>query len=94
MHSLASHRKGKAQFNAELLIKTLCSEPFKIKPPVKVCVKNQQIHQSFIQFIDYVWKLLHVSALHFHLQGAYLVPSERYSIEEQPIEYCGWACCI
>jgi hypothetical protein len=22
------------------------------------------------------------------------VPSERCSIEVQPIEYCGWACCI
>jgi hypothetical protein len=29
--------------------------------------------------------LLHVSALHCHLQGAFLVPSERCSIEEQPI---------
>jgi hypothetical protein len=32
------------------------------------------------------------SALHFHYQGAFLVPSERCSIEEQSIEYCGWAC--
>jgi hypothetical protein len=22
------------------------------------------------------------------------VPSERCSIEEQSIEYCGWACCV
>jgi hypothetical protein len=22
------------------------------------------------------------------------VPSERFSIEEQSIEYCGWACCV
>jgi hypothetical protein len=34
---------------------------------------------------------LHVSALHCHSQGAFLVPSERCSIEEQTIEYCGWA---
>ena len=34
--------------------------------------------------------LLHVSALHYHLQGGFLVPSERCSIEEQSIEYCGW----
>src|SRR5215475_2310010 len=54
-------------------------------------MKNQQIHQLFIQFINYVWQLLHVSALHCHLQGSFLVPSERCSIEEQPIEYCG--CC-
>jgi hypothetical protein len=33
--------------------------------------------------------LLHVSALHFHLQGAFLVPSKRHLIEEQSIEYCG-----
>jgi hypothetical protein len=44
---------------------------------VNICVKNQQ--------------LLHVSALHCHLQGAFLVPSGRCSIEEQSIEYCGWA---
>src|SRR5215475_459808 len=56
-------------------------------------MKNQQIHQLFIQFINYVWQLLHVSALHCHLQGAFVVPSERCSIEEQSIEYCRWACC-
>jgi hypothetical protein len=61
---------------------------------VNICVKNQQIHQLLIQFINYVWLLLHVSALHCHLHGAFLVPSERYSIEEQSIKYCGWACCV
>src|SRR5215469_11182855 len=50
-------------------------------------MKNQQIHQLFIQFINYVWQLLHVSALHCHLQGAFVVPSERCSIEEQSIEF-------
>ena len=61
--------------------------------PVKVCVKNQQIHQLFIQFINYVWYLLHVSALHCHLHVVFLVTSERCSVKEQSIEYCGWACC-
>src|SRR5215475_13470035 len=56
---------------------------------LKVCMKNQQIHQLLIQFINYVWQLQHVSALNCHLQGAFLVPSERCSIEEQSIEYCG-----
>src|SRR5215510_8166513 len=60
---------------------------------LKGCMKNQQIQQLFIQFINYVWQLLHVSALHCHLQGEFIVPSERCSIEEQSIEYCGWACC-
>src|SRR5215469_2012165 len=50
------------------------------------CMKNQQIHQLFIQFINNVWQLLHVSALHCHLQGAFVVPSERCSIEEQSNE--------
>jgi hypothetical protein len=54
---------------------------------VNTCVKNQQMQQLFIQ-------VLHVSALHFHLQGEFLVPSEICSIEEQSIEYCGWACCV
>src|SRR5215469_9240677 len=60
----------------------------------KGCMKNQQIHQLFIQFINYAWQLLHVSALHCHLQGAFVVPSERCSIEEQSIEYYRWACCV
>src|SRR5215469_11723837 len=58
----------------------------------KGCMKNQQIHQLFIQFINYVWQLLHVSALHCLLQGAFLVPAERCSIEEQPIEYFRLVC--
>src|SRR5215471_7845158 len=62
--------------------------------PFKGCMKTQQIHQLFIQFINYVWQLLHVFALHCHLQVAFLVPSERCSIEEQSIEYCGWACSV
>src|SRR5215469_13201600 len=61
---------------------------------LKGCMKSQQIHQLFIQFINYVWQLLHVSALHCHLQGAFLVPSERCLIEEQSIEYCGWVLCL
>jgi hypothetical protein len=40
-----------------------------------MCVKNQQMQQLFTQFINYVWYLLHISALHCHLQGAFLVPS-------------------
>jgi hypothetical protein len=35
-----------------------------------ICVKNQQIHLIFIQFINYAWSLLHVSSLHCHFQGA------------------------
>jgi hypothetical protein len=61
---------------------------------VNICAKIQQIQQLFIQFINYVWYLLPVSALHCHLRGEFLVPSERCSIEEQSIEYCGWACCV
>jgi hypothetical protein len=49
---------------------------------VSICVRNQQMQQLFIRFINYVWWLLHVSALHCHLQGAFLAPSERYWIEE------------
>jgi hypothetical protein len=29
--------------------------PTKIKIPLKICVKNQQIQQLFIQLINYVW---------------------------------------
>jgi hypothetical protein len=36
-------------------------------------------------------ELLHASALHCHLQGALLVPSERCSFEEQSRECCGRA---
>jgi hypothetical protein len=52
-----------------------------------ICVKNQQMQQLFIQFINYVWYFLHVSTIHCHPQVAFLVPSERCSIEEQSIEY-------
>jgi TctA family transporter len=38
---------------------------------VIICVKTQQIHQLFIQFINYIWYLLHVSALYCHPQGAF-----------------------
>jgi hypothetical protein len=62
-------------------------------PFVNVCVKTPQMQQIFIQFINYVWYLLHVLALYCHPQGEFLVPSERCSIEEQSIEYSGWACC-
>jgi hypothetical protein len=61
---------------------------------VNICMKNQQTHQLFIQFINYVWYLLRVSALHCHPQAAFLVPSERCSMEEQSIEYCGWVWCV
>jgi hypothetical protein len=47
---------------------------------VNICVKIQQIHQLFIQFINYVWYLLHVSALHCHPQEAFLMPSEKSEI--------------
>jgi hypothetical protein len=53
---------------------------------VNICAKNQQIHQLFIQFINYAWLLLHVSALHCHLQAAFLVPSDRCSNEEQSLD--------
>jgi hypothetical protein len=53
--------------------------------------KNQEMQQLLIQFINYVWYFLHVLALNCHPQKAFLVPSERCSIEEQSIDYCGWA---
>jgi hypothetical protein len=46
---------------------------------VNICVKIQQMQQLFIQFINYVWLLRRVSALHCHLQGAFVVLSERCS---------------
>src|SRR5215510_13984583 len=47
---------------------------------------------SIVRSRTKVTELLHVSALHCHLQGGFLVPSERCSIEEQSTEYCGWVC--
>jgi hypothetical protein len=38
--------------------------------------ENQLMQQLFIQCINYVWYLLHVSALHCHPQGAFLALSE------------------
>jgi hypothetical protein len=47
----------------------------------------QQMQQLLIHLINCVWYPLHVSALHSDIQGAFLVPSERCSIEEQSILY-------
>jgi hypothetical protein len=46
-----------------------------------ICVKNQQIHQLFIQFINYVLQLLHVSALlcHLHIVDGRVVSSPQLS---------------
>jgi hypothetical protein len=68
--------------------------PLKLKSPVKICLKNQQIHQLFIRFINYVRYLLHVSALHCHPQGAFLVPSERCSVEEQSRDFVDGVLCL
>jgi hypothetical protein len=38
------------------------------------------MQKLFIQLINYIWYLLHVSALQCHPQGAFLVPSERSQI--------------
>jgi hypothetical protein len=37
------------------------------------------MHQLFIQFINYVWYLLHVSGLHCHPQGAHAHYVTRYN---------------
>jgi hypothetical protein len=39
-------------------------------------MKNQQMHQLFIQFINYVWYLIHVLALHYHPQGLETLPED------------------
>jgi hypothetical protein len=44
--------------------------------------KTNRYTKLFIQFINYVWYLLHVSALHCHLQGAYLGPTQTCTIEQ------------
>jgi hypothetical protein len=52
-------------------------------------MREKPTNTPVINSVYYVWYLLHVSALHCHPQGAFTVPSERCSIEEQSIEYCG-----
>jgi hypothetical protein len=47
--------------------------------------KNQQIHKLLIQFINYVWYLLHVSALHCLPQGAFLVRTHHVTRHNTPI---------
>jgi hypothetical protein len=44
------------------------------------------------KFINYVWYLLHVSALHCHLQGAFLVLSERRAVDR--ILWMGVLCLV
>src|SRR5215510_7164428 len=58
------------------------------------------MHEKTNKYTNYSFSLLimygssYVSALHCNLKEAFLVPSERCSIEEQSIEYCGWAYCL
>jgi hypothetical protein len=55
--------------------------PLKIKIPSKNMLENPT-NTSFIQFINYVWYLLHVSALHLDLQGRGVVHAHpQYSID-------------
>jgi hypothetical protein len=44
-------------------------------------MREKSTTATVIQFINYEWYLLHVSALNCHLREAFLVISERYSIE-------------
>jgi hypothetical protein len=70
--------------------------PLKIKIPSKNKREkptNKYTNYSFSLLIMY-GSFLHVSSLHCHLQGAFLVPSERSSLEEQSTEYCGWERCV
>jgi hypothetical protein len=62
--------------------------PLKIKIPSKNMHENPTNNQLFIQFINYVWHLLHVSALHFHLQGAWR--SQIVTKHNTPIHHILW----
>jgi hypothetical protein len=53
-------------------------------------MKSQQMQQLFIQFINYVWHVLHVSELHSHLQGALRVAWVGWRGAGQWLVYCGW----
>jgi hypothetical protein len=50
--------------------------------PLKIKISSKNMREKptntpMIHSVNYVWELLHVSALHYNLQGAFLVPSER-----------------
>jgi hypothetical protein len=57
--------------------------------PLKIIISGKNIHEkpTTTTIINSVFN--YVSALLCHLQGVFLVSSERYSIEKQSIEYCG-----
>jgi hypothetical protein len=50
-------------------------------------MRLKQIHKLFIQFINYVWQLLHVSALHCHPQGAFhnILSTAQLSISQKAL---------
>jgi hypothetical protein len=48
-------------------------------------MKNQQIHQLLNQFINYVWYLLHVSALHCHVVSSGVVCTHHATRHNMPI---------
>jgi ankyrin repeat protein len=37
------------------LLRRRAASPLKLKSPVTICMKNQQMQHLFIQFINYVW---------------------------------------
>jgi hypothetical protein len=58
------------------------------------------MHEKTNKYTNYSFNLLIMYGSSYMFRhyivifGAFLVPSERCSIEEQSIEYCGWACCV
>jgi hypothetical protein len=51
-----------------------------------ICVKIQQNYQLFIQFINDVWELLHVSAMPYHRLDAFLVRGDLKSQRTTPLD--------
>jgi hypothetical protein len=82
-----NHLTSELNFSVQRCLTRFFTGDFVLEPCtfINICVKTQQMQQLFTQFINYISYLLHVSALHCHPQTAFLVPSERCSIEEQSL---------
>jgi hypothetical protein len=66
-----------------------------LQPWISLIYAWKTTNTPFIHLVNnYVLELLHVSVLYCHLQGAFIVPYEGWSIKEQLIEYCEWTCCV
>jgi hypothetical protein len=69
--------------------------PLKIKIPIKnMREKPTNMYTNYPFSVLIMYGSSYMFQHYIAIFRKFLVPSERCSVEEQSIEYCGWACCV